>query len=290
MSKHAVIASLLISGCTGWNVDPSYSICHETGDTKGAVVTSVTFARLLDDTTAEGLDLDGHASIEGDVEGCFKGDFVGPGGMPGVDNQLATLLPLVEDIAGSENIDALLEGAIANGQLLIMLALVGVDDPLNDDCVNLRIGAGLGTPFLDTNGTYVPYQTFAFDDDPPSSELLNGQIVDGVFTAGPGHVLLPVTILDVHIDLDLEFAKVRLAIDHDPIGGGFALSGLVGGGIHVDAFDEIIEGINVSGDLVGAILPLIAGVADLGMEDDGVCKRLSAALKFQTTPAFLYEG
>jgi len=284
------VLALTAVGCTGWDVDPVASACAETGETKGAVTTAISFARQVGDDSYDGLDLDGHVSVEGDVAGCFKGDFVGPNGELGIDNQFATLLPLVEEFVGEENIDALLEGAIANGQLLIMLALTGVDDPLNDDCVDFRLGAGLGTPFLDTTGSYEPYQTFGFDEEtaPPSS-LQRGRIEDGVFTAGPGHVVLPVRILDAAFNLDLQFSHARLKVVRDPIAGGITLEGLVSGGIHVDDFNDIVTSLNIGDDVIGAVVPIVAGLADLGMDEDGICKRVSAALKIQSTPAYLHE-
>jgi hypothetical protein len=277
-------------GCTGWNLPQSGSVCAQSGEIESAVVTRATFARQLDDDTAEGLNLDGYVTEEGDVAGCFKGDFVGPNGEPGIDNQLATLLPLIEGFVGTENIDALLEGAIANGQLLIMVSLTGVDDVWQDDCVDVRVGAGLGAPFLDTEGSYVPYQTFAFDDEKPPSELLNGRIVDGVVVAGPGKLVLPVNILDARFDLDLRSAGVSLRITDDPIGGGLSLKGVVGGGILVDDFNGIITSLNIGDDVMGAVVPLVAGLADLGEDADGVCQRVSAALKFESTQAFLLEN
>ncbi len=289
----AVLLALLgAAGCSGWEGEPEPAAdCSATGDTMGAVVTQVTFGKLLDDDTAEGLDLDGHDTAEGEEAGCYKQDFVSPDGRRGIDNQLAKLLPVVDEVVGTENLDALLEGAIANGQLLIMLAVAGVDDPMNDDCVDLRLGAGLGTPFLDTEGNYVPYQTFGFDErETPSSAIVKARIEDGVLVAEAGRVILPVTILDADFDLDLAFAGARLRVQPDPLGGGLRLSGLMGGGIVVKDFEGIVAGLTVGADVVGAIVPLLSGLADLEPDEEGVCQRVSAALEFETTPAFLYEG
>lgn len=288
----AVVTLTAASGCSGWEGEPVPAAdCSATGDTMGAVVTKVTFGKLLDDGTAEGLDLDGHDTTEGEEAGCYKQDFVSPDGRRGIDNQLAKLLPVVDEVVGTENLDALLEGAIANGQLLIMLAVTGVDDPINDDCVDLRLGAGLGTPFLDTEGDYVPYQTFGFDEqETPSSAIVKSKIEDGVLIAEAGRVTLPVTILDADFDLDLDFAGARLNVEPDPLGGGLRVAGLMGGGIMVEDFKGIVSGLTVGANVVDAIVPLLSGLADLDPDEDGVCRRVSAALEFETTPAFLYEG
>ena len=279
------------AGCTGWDTpDPRPTTCADSGETMGAVVTKVALARQLGDGVAEGLDLDGHATAEGQEEGCYKQDFVSPDGRDGIDNQLASVMPIVDELVGNDNIDVLLEGAITNGQLLIMFAVSGVDDPMNDDCVDLHLGAGLGTPLLDTQGEYVAYQTFGFDEtETPSSHVTRGRIDDGVLTVGPGRLVLPARIVDADFELDLHFAHARLVVEPDPLGGGIRLSGLVGGGLHAEDLQEIVKGLNAPNNVIGAIVPIVTGLTDLDPDEDGVCRRVSSAFSFETTPAFLYE-
>jgi hypothetical protein len=264
--------------------------CGESGGHLGAVITFATFARQLDDATAEGVDVDGVTTGETDAVGCFHPDFNAPDGRGGIDNQFATLLPLIEDLVGSENIDAILEGAIANGQLLLVLDIAGVDDPLNDSCVDVALGAGLGTPLLDTEGAYEAYQTFAFDDvKAPVSRLERGTIADGVLTIGPGDIVLPVQILDADFNLNLRSGRFHLAIERDPLGGGVRLSGFAGGGIAIADFSAIIASLNIGSDIMMSIVPLLAVVADLGPDASGACQEVSAALRFETTPAFVLQ-
>lgn len=276
-----------LMACGGTDAAPP--VCAATGETKSAIITHATFGRQLDEVTAEGLDLDGAQSIEGDPAGCYKQDFNSPDGQFGVDNQFATLLPLLEEVVGTENIDALLEAAIANGQLLIMLAVDGVDDPYNDDCVDVRMGAGDGSPYLNTEGDYEPYQTFAFDTSEAPTGTLIGRIDNGVLRAGPGRVVLPVRILDADFNLELESAHVQFDVLYDPLQGGIALDGIASGGVSVDDFKEIVDDLSVGSDVVGAVVPLLAGNADLAMDSEGTCQRLSAALKLRSTTAYLLE-
>ena len=283
-------AALALVGMTlvacGGDVAPQ--VCAATGETKGAVVTHATFARQLDDVTAEGLDIDGAQSIEGDPAGCYKQDFTSPDGQFGIDNQFATLLPLIEEFVGTENIDALLDGAIANGQLLIILAVDGVDDPYNDDCVDVRMGAGIGSPYLNTENDYEPYQTFAFDPDSPVGTMI-GRIENGVLTAGPGPIVLPVRILDADFNLELDATHVRFDVAYDPLQGGIALEGIASGGISVEAFKTIVTDLNIGTDVIGALLPILAGKADLAEDSEGTCRRISAALKLTTTTAYVLD-
>lgn len=286
----AALAGLATAGCS----DDDRPACSLTGSAKGSVITFATFARkpnLDEDTVAEGVDIDGLDSNSTQEQGCYTDDFVSPDGRRGIDNQLAELLPLIEDFVGSENIDAILEGAIANGQLLIVLNVEGVDDVHNDDCVDVSIGAGTGTPFLDSEGSYVAYQTFGFDRDlAPVSHLPFGRIENGILHAGPADVVLPVRILDAEFNLNLRGARFRMAIEHDPLGGGFSLNGFGGGGLAVADLQDIVVGLNIGDDVMGAVVPLLEGLTDLGLDASGECDQVSAALRIETTPAFVSEA
>jgi hypothetical protein len=279
------LASLGIAGCSDEPIE-----CSVTGQARGSVITFATFARRVEDEDdlVEGVDIDGLDSTNEDGDGCFVNDFVSPDGRKGIDNQFATLIPLIEDFVGSENLDAILEGAIANGQLLIVMNVEGVDDPLNDDCVDVSIGAGTGTPFLDAEGTYVEYQTFGFDrDKAPVSKLPNSRIEDGVLLAGPADVVLPVRALDAEFNLNLHGARFRLEIEEEPLGGGFSLSGYGGGGLEVTELQSIVADLNIGDDVIDAVVPLLQNLADLANNEAKECSQVSAALRFETTPAFV---
>ncbi len=287
MSRGASLAvAVALAGCGG---EASVALCTDSGRTEGVVVTYATFARQLDETTAEGLDLDGVVSDGTGEVGCYKPDFTSPEGAKGVDNQLATLLPLVEEFVGTENIDALLGAAIENGQLLIVMNVRGIDDPTNDACVDVAFGAGQGMPLLDANGVYEKYPSFTWNvPEDPVSVVRNGRIEDGVLTVGPGKLVLPVRILDANFALELSHAHVRAEVTLDE-GGGIALSGIAGGGLDVEAFGEIVNGLNIGDDVKGAVVPLVKGKADLAMDADGYCHEISAALRLESTPAFVLE-
>jgi hypothetical protein len=280
------LAAPLLGACGG---DDEPAPCSDSGRHLGAVITFATFARQLDDATAEGVDVDGMATGKQDEVGCFQQDFTAPDGRGGIDNQFATLLPLIEDFVGSENIDAILEGAIANGQLLLVLDVGGVDDPLNDSCVDVTLGAGTGTPLLDTEGLYEAYQTFGFDAvAAPISHLPGGRIDNGVLDVGPGDLTLPVRILDADFNLVLRSGRFHLDVTPDALGGVW-LSGYAGGGIAVDDFSAIIAGLNISDDIMMSVVPLLAVIADLGQDETGACSQVSAALRIETTPAFVQQ-
>lgn len=286
------LAALALSttACGGLDEDPVS--CMATGETKAAVVTFATFARVIDEESlrAEGLNLDGAESERGGDTGCAKQDFTATDGRKGIDNQFGMLLPIIESYVGTENIDALLTAAIANGQLLLVLAVSGVDDPMNDECVEVRLGSGAGTPYLDTQGTYERYQTFGFDSsETPVSHFTTGRIVDGVLEAGPAPATLPVRILDAAFELKLLNAHLRMNVTHDAVGGGIKLEGYAAGGVDVEQFRGIIEELNIGNDVINTVTPIVGTLADLGPDEEGRCQHLSAALRLKTTEAFLLE-
>jgi hypothetical protein len=283
----AIVACAALWGCSEPRPEP---LCTSSGATRASLVTHATFAKNVDDAAkhVEGLDVDGVVSDENDATGCYKPDFVGPDGTPGIDNQIATLWPIVEQQVGKDNIDTILNAAILNGQLIILMSVRGVDDPVNDDCVDVAFGAGTGLPQLDTSGKVVANQTFGWNlDVDPVSVVPRGRIENGMLLAGPGEIVVPVRILDAKFSLKLHSTRVRMKVTTDPLTGGATLAGYVGGGIAVDDLAEIIKGLNIGASVMGAIVPLLASRADLGADAEGTCHQVSAALKFETTPAFV---
>ena len=154
----------------------------------------------------------------------------------------------------------------------------------------MRIGAGTGTAILNTLGEYEPYQTFAFDHD--KGEILTlagGRIENGVLTAGPGELVLPVQILDADFNLELNTAKVQFSVQYDELVGGMTLTGITAGGVHAAEFAEIVKDFNAGDDVIGAVVPILGNLVDLDPHEDGPCQRFSAALKLETTPAYLLD-
>lgn len=262
------------------------------GVTQAGVITFATFARVLDDKAyiAEGLNIDGLVSPDGDAPSCGMKDFTTPDGEPGIDNQFGGLLPVIEGYVGTENIGQLLATAIANGQLLILMAVDDLDDLRNDDHVTVRVAAGTGTPLLDSAGAFITYQTFGVDRDRAPVSTLEGRVKDGVLEILPGDAVLPVRVLDAQFNLALHGVIGRLTLTPDEEGGGVTIAGTLAGGIAVVDFKDIIKSLNVSQGLIDSTTGLIGLLADLNRDDDsGKCTQVSAALKVETTPAFILD-
>ncbi|MBM4360448.1 MAG: hypothetical protein FJ096_20265 [Deltaproteobacteria bacterium] len=283
-----LLLAVMLGGCGGESVgEPP---CTATGRTYASVVTFATFAEQRDDGSVEGVNVDGIVSDGTDEAGCFKADAVGSDGATGIDNQVATLLPLVKGLVGEENIDALLGAAIKNGQLIVMTAMRGVDDLVDDACVDVAFGAGLGSPLVDGDGNYFPFQTFAWDAEAARvSTLYRARIEGGVLRAGPGDVDLPVRVLDANFTLGIHSTGVAMKVTPTPDGRGATLSGFVGGGIVVEELAKVVASFNIGESVKGAVIPLLKTRADLGMDGTGECRQISAALRFETTPSFVLD-
>ncbi len=261
----------------------------------GAVLTFATFAQQLEQPTdtkpgvAEGLNLDDTNGVGEDAASCFKKDFNGPDGRTGIDNQFAVLLPLIKTFVGEDNIDVLLEAAIANGQLLIVMELQGLDNLEDDADVKLRLGGGSGSVLQDTTGAYELYQTFGYNrEEAPVSEF-DGYVKDGKLYAHADEAWLPVRVLDADFNLHVRGARVEFELTREQQVGGVFVEGVVSGGINVEDFKDIVAGLNISSDLQKLATSVIGGTADLAPDADGVCQEVSAALKFRASPAYILD-
>ena len=284
----AVLAGVALVGCS----EPAAKPPAPTGVTQAGVLDFATFARVIDDTKgiAEGVNVDGRVHPMGDALSCGMRDYTSPEGVPGIDNQFGGLLPVIESKVGTDNLGALLAAAIADGQLLILFAVDDVTDPVNDGSVSVRIAAGSGMPLLDADGKFAAYQTFGIDRVTAPVSTLPGKIVDGVLQVGPGDAVLPVRVLDAKFNLSLHLVRGQVTLTPDPVGGGLAMSGTLGGAIATADFQGIVEKLNIASSAISAAVTLVALIADQDQDPDtGRCKQISAGLKFTVTPAFILD-
>jgi hypothetical protein len=285
MGKQALVVALsgalFLVGCGGEEAN-AVSSCA-TGETLGGIVTKLGFTRTKDADHAPGFDLDGRVSDDNDSASCGKKDFIDEEGRTGIDNQLAPLVPEVEKLVG-DAVDGLIQGAINDGSLVILMEMENVDDPLNDDCVNFTVQNGeIRRPNLGTDGTVEAYQTFTPDAMAARSHASNAKIENGVFTAGPFPVSLPLAFFDVAFTLHVQNARFRFTIDEDGL-----MHGYMGGGVLPQ---EILDGVgqgNGTGDFLPQIKVAIDANTDLAFNDEtGKCDQLSATLEFSGVPAFV---
>jgi hypothetical protein len=264
---------------------PGADDCVASGPIRSSLVRRLGFARQDPEGISEGFDLDGRVSDRSDTIACGRADFTTPGGTPGIDNQIARLVPLVEMQAGGVSLDDILETAINNGQMLIAIELDDLDDELNDSCVTVQFRPLMGTPSLGTDGLIEIGQTFDARTGGIVSRVEGARLVNGVLDAGPAELSLPVTILDASFVLHVHDALVHIEIDAE---GNY--TGAFGGGIDIAEMITVSQSLNVPSDLMGAVMLLLNNNADLARDPEtNRCGQISATLLFESVPAFVYD-
>jgi hypothetical protein len=249
-----------------------------------AVIDTMGFTRVADDNTVLGFDLDGRNSDITDRLGCGHADLTTPDGDTGIDNQLATLVPLFE-LAGIGAAEGLIQDAIKDGGLILMFQVDDVDDLTNDPEVTLMIRAGTGVPLLGTDGILLAGQTFAVHPESPDSRAPIANITDGVLTAGPFYARLPVSVFGVSYVLNFYDAMITARLTPD---GGLT-DGLIGGAV---PFTDLIAVGNLAAmddpSVLSAIELVFSNALDLNPDDAGLCTSISATFRFTAVSGFLY--
>lgn len=244
------------------------------------VVRRIAVSTLIEEGVALGFDLDGRTSDYTDEESCLQGDLKGPDGSEGIDNQLAVIWGALEPLVG-EAVNALLQGAINEGRVLLMMELTGVDDLYEDDDTTFNLYRGLLDPEIGTQGLIAPSQTFYYDYGSPISTVEGVVVEDGVFVAGPVKMQLPLDILDLQIIAELHGAWARITIAEDGtftgyLGGAFSLPQLLGALMETGAAAE-----------ARLVAPIFRNNADMGRDEDGICQLISVGFEFEGTTAYV---
>ena len=166
----------------------------------------------------DGRDLDGVASrreAPGD-DPCPHDDFSGPLGEPGVDLQLWRAVGCVRGFQSGEIADSVVGQAVRDGSMTILVEVRGVDDWDADDDVRVQVFGSLDAPPVGATGTVLPFGTLSVHPDARyRSQVGRGAIADGVLTAGPMDVRVPINIQIVAGDLTFRDASIRLARQPD---------------------------------------------------------------------------
>ncbi len=249
--------------------------------TQSAVIVRLGFVRqAMDDPRVDGFDLDGRVSTSSDSTSCRQADFTSHDGTPGIDNQLAKLLPIVDSMTGGA-LEGAVQGAINNGQQLLALSVEGLDSRCNDEEVTLVIQRVAGTPFVGADMLLDPWQTFDAQRALPPTRV-PARVRDGYVEAGPFTLPLPVAVLTASFTLNLYAARIRARLRDD---GG--LDGVIGGGIDREEFMTEVRTLIIGQSLMDSINGALSIFADLDRDASGHCTRLSAAVQVTARPAFV---
>ena len=277
--RAALLAGLALAGCSHGS--------PEDGVTHAAVTDSVTFAQILDaqEGIAQGVDVDGRSHPNGDAASCWRKSFTSPTGTPGIDNQLGTLLPMLQ--IGGQSITDLMTQASHAGTILILIAVDGVTDLSNDASVSVRFAMASGTPLFDASFDLITYQTFGIDTSEVPVSTLPGRIAGGVLSVGPGDVVVRLRVLQVRFDLTLHEAVGQLELAPDPLEGGVGMDGTLGGGIATTDLTAIIDQLGLDPTTQANADAAVGSISDLAQDPTGHCTQVSAGLLLHGIPAFI---
>lgn len=275
MRRAFSIVLLCNSACMAQGVD-------FVGETETTVMQWLNFGREEERGVTIGFDLDGAVTTSRDRLGCAQDDFTSPEGEPGIDNNLALLLPLL-DLAAENAVQSLLLNSLNEGKLLVF-----VERTLQaDGSYEIRFRRGEDSPLLGTNGRLLPGQTLALHPDPQLGGAESATREGDVFEAHGFDVRLPAVVFATLYVLELKNARLRFELAPD----GSIEKGLLGGGIELEQIFEVIRTadsmLNPENSIEALVGEALRDFADLAVRE-GRCQQLSAAIEFEAVPAFVF--
>lgn len=225
-----------------------------------------------EENISQGFDLDDVTSDNNEEFGCYHQDFVDPNGVTGIDNNFAHI---IEDLQATEaeDIEYSFDEAVRDGILLLILEVRG-----QEDCTELRLISGEGSPFLSAQGDPLDGQSFFFQEE--HTPWLKAQHNFDHTTINEIDITLHSEIMSIPIFLPLQQGALRLSSDRT--------NGILGGGLAL--FDALIL---TSFDMVGMTEQLqyrLASHLDLNPNQQRVCQSISTNFSFSTIPVHLYES
>ena len=232
----------------------------------------------------DGFNLDGLVSDGSTEAGCYQADLESTDGEPGIDNHFASILPVLRSTQVGA-VETLIQNSIDEGTHLLFLELNGVDDRVNDDSVTVRFRTGYGDALLGTDGMLLAHQTFHLHEDSPDTDMPGAELIDGVLHIGPFDCAVAAKVFGVVYELPVYGARIRAVLGPD---GGIE-SGLLGGGIPVQAFVDLAEEVDPGhGSLWQDIQLFVALLGDWDQDGDGVCELESMATRITGIPAYFF--
>jgi hypothetical protein len=238
---------------------------------------------------ALGVNLDGDDGSGAPAAGtCKHANFTSPDGkLKGVDNQLYRVYGCIPGYRGKKGyMNQTHNARRADGNVVTLIQISGIDDLKNDDHVDLGIFYGLDKPMRSTSGAFLPNYSFRMTDDPnfaKYNQRISAKIVDGYivtpsiklwkFNNGQGGIV--------------EFNDAQFRLHIEPNG---ELKGVVGG--YIDWHEMAAGGSSYGEGLFNFTCPgtyaSFKRNAD-GMKDPvtGECNGISMAYEIDGVPAFI---
>lgn len=246
-----------------------------------------------------GYDVDGQVTAQDFSEHCDPAggaapNNVFPDGTDGIDNAFGrVLLPIIKTAAATSvsDLEAELNGAIAEGSFNIMINITDLGTGANYDPVNALLLAGKEG----VGNTWMAAPEFLSDPTDPLSATVqfpNSYLNENVWVSGDqGRVELNIAIAGFELGLNIESAVISMELDADH---GGATKGVISGVLDtedlIDQLRAVLGAVDPSfceGTAVEGILNQIRQASDImadGTQQAGVeCNGISIGLGFDAT-------
>jgi hypothetical protein len=240
----------------------------------------------------DGFDLDGLISAQAapGAGECAHDDFSGMSGEQGFDYQFWRAVGCIRGFQKGGISHIVVEEAVVNGSMTILVDLAGVDDEQNDSQVSAQVFGSTDVPAVGADGELLPFATLSIhEDEQYHGGLGNGEIVDGVLIAGP---------MDINLRLNIQIVDGNQTMLDGYLRMEFLPDGTVKG--QMFGYQPIVEAYNIFGIQAGpagaeAISYTCTGIWEaLKSKADGhfdpatgTCSTISVAYRFEAVPAFV---
>ncbi len=239
-----------------------------------------------------GFDLDGLISTASSpVAGeCAHNDFAGMSGEQGFDYQFWRAVGCIRGFQKNEISHSVVEEAVINGSMTILVDLEGVENTDNDSEVVAQVFGSTDVPAIGADGDVLPFATLTTHENvlyhgAPGT----GEIVDGVLLAGPMDINLRLNIQIVDGDQTMRDAYLRVEFlpdgsikgqmyGYQPIAEAYNIFGVQAGPAGAAALSYTCTG------LWGALKSQADGHPD---PETGACSTISVGYRFEAVPAFV---
>jgi len=256
------------------------------------------FITLDGPAVVHGLDLDGIDSKKASGASCAHDDFAGYDGASGIDNQSWRLTGCIRGFRPNDLLDRKYESNsnIKEGGYAILLEISGMDDPRNDDEVEVQLISANHPAMTDAAGGVMQNVSLTVHEDSRyHNAVARGRIVDGILTTEPVDYRFKAKEQTMDNEYWYRDARIRGEILEDG-----RIKGVVGGYWDTENMLSILNDHHLGefhlgrsaafniGFMCSGIYHAMPRVADGHPDPEtGECTSISLAVHFEAVPAFL---
>jgi len=256
------------------------------------------FRTLDGPAIVRGLDLDGVDSQEMAGASCAHNDFAGPDGSSGIDNQTWRLMGCIRGYRPNDLMDRLQKSnaSIKEGGYAILLEISGMDDPRNDDAVEVQLISANAPVRMDAVGNVMQHVSLtAHENSRYHNPAARGRIVDGILTTEPVDLRIKAKRQTMDNEYWYRDARIRAEVFEDG-----SIRGIVGGYQDIKNMFSVLNEHHLGefhlgrsaafnrGFMCSGIYHAMPRVADGHPDPEtGECTSISFAVNFEAVPAFV---